>query len=117
MSTLQVVAQELSLDFVLTATIDGYSVGAINAGLNAEGFGVLWIYEIIVDADKRRRGVGRELVARLEAEAKLRGQREMRLRCMIENNIGKHFWEKMGFTVDENDDDMVFWLMRKAVPA
>ena len=52
---------------------------------------------LIVDERRRRHGLGRELVRRLELWAAERGARELSVRCRVEREEAHRFYETLAF--------------------
>ena len=52
---------------------------------------------LIVDERRRRHGLGRELVGRLELWAAERGARELTVRCRVEREEAHRFYETLAF--------------------
>ncbi len=60
---------------------------------------VAHVHEIIVDASLRRQGVGRTLMAHIEAWARARSREAVELNVWANNAGAMRFYEELGFTV------------------
>ncbi|MEP7380268.1 MAG: GNAT family N-acetyltransferase [Gemmatimonadota bacterium] len=60
-----------------------------------------FVTSAFVEPAHRRRGVLRALVLEAEAWCRLRGLREVRLHCTVENADGNASWEALGYEVAE----------------
>ena len=56
-----------------------------------------YIYHMAVDERERRRGIGRELVRRVESAFKNEGIAKIGLLAFAENETGNVFWESQGY--------------------
>ena len=60
-----------------------------------------WIYTLAVAPCRRRHGVGRSLMKRLEDELRKRGCRKVNLQVRGGNEPVRAFYEQMGFSVED----------------
>lgn len=81
---------------VLVATVGGEIVGsALGAWDGRRG----WIYHLATAAGRRRAGIGRQLVARIEAGLRAVGCRKVNVIVADGNEEGMAFWASAGYTV------------------
>lgn len=59
-----------------------------------------WLYRAAVAESARRRGVGRALVQRAEAELATLGCAKINLQLHAHNEAGVRFWEALGYAVE-----------------
>jgi len=59
------------------------------------------ISDCFVLGARRRRGIARRLVGRIEDQLEEKGVHSMRLQASAENAGSRAFWEAIGYTVDE----------------
>lgn len=75
--------------------------GQVEAVLDlVEGFPrerTVWIGLLLVDAQKRRQGIGGAIAAAVAQAATLAGMDTVRLACLQNNPVGHAFWEASGF--------------------
>lgn len=73
----------------------GHIVGAILCGHDGRrGF----IYHLVVAAQQRKKGIGRNLVDAALSALKEEGIHKVALVVFAENSAGNAFWERLGFT-------------------
>lgn len=56
-----------------------------------------WLYHVAVDPSERRRGIARDLVARLEARLRELGCPKVNLIVWEDNSEAMRFWEALGY--------------------
>jgi ribosomal protein S18 acetylase RimI-like enzyme len=78
----------------LLAQADGALVGSALAGWDGRR---AWLYHVAVHPDARRRGVARDLVARIEARLREIGCRKVNLIVWEDNAEAMRFWESIGY--------------------
>ena len=81
----------------LVAIGDGALLGAVVAGWDGQRG---WLYHLAVDLARRRRGIGRRLVAAAEAALARRGCPKMNLQVMASNADVVAFYERLGWSVE-----------------
>jgi len=81
------------LSFV--ASLEGRLVGTLIAGHDGRRG---YLYHLAVGEDVRGQGIGRELVSRVLAELKAQGIDKAHLFVFGDNESGKAFWRKVGWT-------------------
>jgi ribosomal protein S18 acetylase RimI-like enzyme len=84
----------------LLAFEGGVAVGLANAFFGFSTFAalpLLNIHDLVVHASARRRGVGRQLIARLEEIARQRGCCKLTLEVLSENRAARSVYEAVGF--------------------
>ena len=59
------------------------------------------ISDLFVLGARRRRGIARRLVGRIEDQLEEKGVRNMRLQASAQNNGSRAFWEAIGYGVSE----------------
>lgn len=93
----------------LLAYADGRAVGLINC---FEGFStfackpLLNIHDVVVHKDYRGRGISRQLLARVEAIARVRGCCKLTLEVLAGNQVARQAYESFGFKGYELDPAM-----------
>jgi ribosomal protein S18 acetylase RimI-like enzyme len=78
----------------------GVAVGLANAFFGFSTFAalpLLNLHDLVVHASARRRGVGGQLIARLEAIARQRGCCKLTLEVLSENRAARSVYEAVGF--------------------
>jgi ribosomal protein S18 acetylase RimI-like enzyme len=70
----------------------------------ADGFRVAHVHHLRVHHDKRRIGIGRQLMAHLENEARARAFAVLTLGVDVWNDAAKTFYAKLGYELFKNDD-------------
>ena len=85
------------------AVEEGKVIGSVLGGNDGRrGF----VYHLCVDADYRRKGVGKALVERVLEALKDEGINRASLVCLKWNESGNTFWQAMGW---ERRDDIVYY--------
>ena len=79
---------------LLLAEEDGHLVGSALAGWDGRRG---WLYHVAVHKDERRRGIGRQLVAELEARLRAIGCAKLNLIVWDDNTWAMRFWEALGY--------------------
>lgn len=93
-----VIAAQLARDGLLLVAAEGERVvGTLMAGYDGHRG---WLYRAAVAESVRRRGVGRALVQRAEAELLALGCSKINLQLHAHNEAGVHFWEALGYLVE-----------------
>ncbi len=91
----KVLAGKLSWDGrVLVAAEADRLLGALMVGYDGHRG---WLYRMAVDADVRRRGIGRELVRAAEQHLAALGCTKVNLQLHTANEAGARFWESVGY--------------------
>ena len=72
----------------------GHVVGSALAGWDGRRG---WLYHVAVHKDERRRGIGRGLVAELEARLRALGCPKLNLIVWDDNTWAMQFWEALGY--------------------
>ncbi|HEX9269791.1 MAG TPA: GNAT family N-acetyltransferase [Candidatus Limnocylindria bacterium] len=78
----------------LIAEEQGHIVGSALAGWDGRRG---WLYHVAVHPDERRRGLGRELVAVVEARLRERGCPKLNLIVWDDNQYAMRFWDALGY--------------------
>jgi GNAT superfamily N-acetyltransferase len=94
--------------------------GARMAGAAAMSFGYpepgdAYLGLMLIDAAERGAGLGRRLLAAVEAEARRRGASRLYLAVLEENPRGRAFWEREGFRPVLTKTDVAFGAKRHVV--
>ena len=89
-------ARQRELFFV--AEVEGKLVGTAMGGYDGHRG---WLYTVAVLPEVQRRGVGRALVRRVEAELAALGCLKMNLQVVTSNAEVVGFYERLGFAVEE----------------
>jgi GNAT superfamily N-acetyltransferase len=85
---------------VKVAEVDGVVVGMVTAQMlisTAEGGAVALIEDMVVDGHHRGRGIGRQLMAAIEAWARKHGASRLQLLADRTNFSGLDFYDKIGW--------------------
>ncbi|MCL2575027.1 MAG: GNAT family N-acetyltransferase [Defluviitaleaceae bacterium] len=87
---------------------DGFTVAVVEILPHFPNQGVLWFSEIIIHGDVKGCGLGSKIVkAVIEAVRKDGGHNQIKLGIAKENPDAKIFWQKMGFIIEQEYDDMI----------
>ncbi|HEX9495125.1 MAG TPA: GNAT family N-acetyltransferase [Candidatus Limnocylindria bacterium] len=78
----------------LLAEEDGHLVGSALAGWDGRRG---WLYHVAVHKDERRRGIGGQLVAEVEARLRAIGCPKLNLIVWDDNTWAMRFWEALGY--------------------
>ena len=81
-------------DLLIVAEEHGHLVGSALAGWDGRRG---WLYHVAVHKDERRRGIGRELVAEIEARLRDLGCPKLNLIVWDDNTYAMRFWEALGY--------------------
>jgi GNAT superfamily N-acetyltransferase len=86
---------------LVAASAEGPLLGWIHGALTQllESDYRVEICGLIIDAANRRRGLGRELVRRLETWAADHGATQSSVRCRTTRHDAHHFYENLGYTL------------------
>ena len=79
---------------LILAEEHGHLVGSALAGWDGRRG---WLYHVAVHKDERRRGIGRDLVAELEARLRALGCPKLNLIVWDDNTYAMRFWEALGY--------------------
>jgi ribosomal protein S18 acetylase RimI-like enzyme len=79
---------------LLVATVDGEIVGSALGGWDGRRG---WIYHVATAPAHRRRGIARELVARIEVALRGLGCPKVNVVVLDDNDAGIAFWESLGY--------------------
>jgi ribosomal protein S18 acetylase RimI-like enzyme len=94
-------------DALLLAELDGRLVGSVIAGFDG------WrahVYRMAVDPTCRKKGVGRALVDAMEARFRSLGAKRSDAIVLLDNELGRSFWEAVGYAPDPASDRWIRWL-------
>lgn len=92
---------------LLAVDDEGRLVGSVIAGFDG------WrahVYRMAVDPSVRKGGVGRALVEVLEARFRSLGAVRSDAIVLLDNDLGRGFWEAVGYAPDPKSDRWVRWL-------
>jgi len=93
-----VIASHLAHDGLLLVAADGERIiGTLMVGYDGHR---AWLYRAAVAEEARRRGVGRALVERAEAELAALGCAKINLQLHAHNEAGARFWQALGYVVE-----------------
>jgi ribosomal protein S18 acetylase RimI-like enzyme len=93
-----VIASHLAHGGLLLVAADGERViGTLMVGYDGHR---AWLYRAAVAEEARRRGVGRALVQRAEAELAALGCAKINLQLHVHNEAGVRFWQALGYGVE-----------------
>jgi len=94
----QVIARHLAHEGLLLVALDAERViGTLMVGYDGHRG---WLYRAAVAESARRRGVGRALVERAEAELATLGCAKINLQLHVHNEAGERFWKALGYVVE-----------------
>jgi ribosomal protein S18 acetylase RimI-like enzyme len=94
----RVIASHLAHEGSLLVAAEGERViGTLMVGYDGHR---AWLYRAAVAESARRRGVGRALVQRAEAELATLGCAKINLQLHAHNEAGVRFWEALGYAVE-----------------
>ena len=82
---------------VATNPDDGERVGVLWFGPSTDDPAMAWIYDIMVDEDKRGRGWGRAIMRAFEGEARARGFARAGLNVYGDNHVARRLYESLGY--------------------
>jgi ribosomal protein S18 acetylase RimI-like enzyme len=83
---------------VLVAELpNGDRIGVLWVGLRKPDGSQAWIYDIEVDADRRGQGLGRELLALAESEARELGATNIGLNVFGDSPVARRLYETAGY--------------------
>lgn len=85
-------------DLFFVAERDGKLVGTVMGGYDGHRG---WIYSVATDPNHRRKGIGRALLRRLEADFAERGCLKVNLQVRSTNAEVIAFYQKLGYAVEE----------------
>jgi ribosomal protein S18 acetylase RimI-like enzyme len=85
-------------EFFLVATAGGSIVGTVMAGYDGHRG---WINYLAVDPDRRRSGIGRELMAEAERRLSAVGCPKINLQVRATNDRAVGFYEHIGYSTDD----------------
>lgn len=77
---------------------DGVPVGVMWFAVRPQwGRSIVWLYDILIDAEHRGKGLGRQAMALLEEEARQRGVETIGLHVFGHNTVARGLYESLGF--------------------
>ena len=82
---------------VATDQNGGERVGVLWFGPSTDDPAMAWIYDIIVDEEKRGRGWGRAIMRAFEGEARARGFARAGLNVYGDNHVARRLYESLGY--------------------
>lgn len=82
---------------LVAESADGERIGILWVGVHRPGGAQAWIYDIEIEADRRGQGLGRELLALAEPEARALGATELGLNVFAVNTVARHLYETAGY--------------------
>lgn len=85
-------------DLFLVGVVDSMVVATVMAGYDGHRG---WLYSVAVAPDRRRQGLGRQIVAEAEARLKAQGCRKVNLQVRASNATVVGFYESLGYAVEE----------------
>jgi ribosomal protein S18 acetylase RimI-like enzyme len=88
---------EVDRELFLVATVEGLVAGTAMGGYDGHRG---WIYTVAVAPDKRKLGIGRALIRRLEDELRNRGCLKINLQVRESNLEVMEFYRKLGYEKD-----------------
>jgi ribosomal protein S18 acetylase RimI-like enzyme len=83
----------------LVATINGEIVGTAMAGYDGHRG---WVYYVAVDPARRRKGVGRALMERVERDLARLGCHKLNLQVRRNNEETVAFYERLGYSLEDH---------------
>jgi ribosomal protein S18 acetylase RimI-like enzyme len=94
----RVIAAKLEHDGLLLVAVENERIiGSLMLGYDGHRG---WLYRAAVDESARRRGVGRALVLRGEAELAALGCSKINLQLHAHNEAGVRFWQALGYVTE-----------------
>ena len=96
----RVIRQKIGVerDLFYVAVVEPKIIGTVMGGYDGHRG---WVYSLAVTPDYQRRGVGRSLVAHLEAALVQRGCLKINLQVRASNKDVVAFYENCGYTIEE----------------
>lgn len=85
-------------DLFFVALVDGQLVGTVMGGYDGHRG---WVYSLAVRPDVRRKGIGTELMRRVERELARRGCPKINLQVLASNAATVAFYKGLGYAVEE----------------
>lgn len=85
-------------DLFFVALEDGQLVGTVMGGYDGHRG---WVYSLAVRPDVRRKGIGTELMRRVERELSRRGCPKINLQVLASNAATVAFYKGLGYAVEE----------------
>lgn len=85
-------------DLFFVALEDGQLVGTVMGGYDGHRG---WVYSLAVRPDVRRKGIGTELMRRVERELARRGCPKINLQVLASNAATVAFYKGLGYAVEE----------------
>lgn len=85
---------------MFVAEYEGRSVGCVSVNEREERPRMLHLFALDVAPDVRGRGVGSQLIARVEDEARTRRLDGVYLECAVENENARRLYERLGYAQD-----------------
>jgi ribosomal protein S18 acetylase RimI-like enzyme len=85
-------------ELLFVAEVEGAVVGTTMGGYDGHRG---WIYSVAVHPDRRRQGIGRMLINRVEAALRERGCLKVNLQIRASNAAVVAFYQSLGFDVEE----------------
>lgn len=85
---------------MFVAVVDGRPAGSVSVNEREERPGMLHLFALDVAEPLRSRGIGRGLVAYVEAEARRRGHEGVYLEVGVTNDGARRLYERLGYAQD-----------------
>ena len=85
---------------IYVADVEGWPVGSVSINEREERPGMLHLFALDVAAPLRNRGIGSQLIAYVEAEARRRGLAGAYLEVGVENHGARRLYERLGYRQD-----------------
>jgi GNAT superfamily N-acetyltransferase len=85
---------------MFVADIDGRPVGSVSVNEREERPGMLHLFALDVAEPLRRRAIGTQLIAHVEAEARRRGHSGVYLEVGVGNHAARRLYERLGYVQD-----------------